>query len=263
MERNEGISISDGPVILAMGPGWLAVEKPGGMSVHNSPGRDLCARVLDGLRRDSGLAEEIGWDPAFGVHPAHRLDGDTSGVMLLGCRRDTLHRLAAQFEAGTVAKRYHAIVHGRIDPTETKQGWRLWDRPLSPDAQGRRNPAGPPPRKPCRTRYRVLDNSLHYTLLACEPLTGRKHQIRRHAVLAGHPVAGDRRYASGRSLDFLSRQCGFQRLGLHAVSLAFTAPENGRSVTVRATPLPPEMARLLENDRQPKATPHPPDKEAR
>jgi RluA family pseudouridine synthase len=248
MERPDHTLFGGGIDLIATGIGWLAVNKPWGMSVHNAPGRDLCSQMDRRLQRDPALGQRLRRDPDFGVHPVHRLDRETSGVILLACRRDTLGALAGQFQAGGVTKRYHAMVHGGLAPAESKEGWGLWQRPLSRNAGGRSNPAGTPPRKPCRTRYRIVARSDHYTLLACEPVTGRKHQIRRHAKLAGHPVVGDKRYGSRRSCDFLSKKRDFHRLGLHAAAITFSPPEKGQPVTVAAETLPGEMTRLLEDD---------------
>ena len=242
------------PDLIQTGPGWLVADKPWGMSVHNAPGRDLCSRIAQRVRDDPILAGEIRHDPGFGIHPVHRLDADTSGVILLACRRDIFRQLAAQFQAATVVKRYHALVHGLVNPPQSGMGNGLWEFALSRDAGGRKNPRGRPPFKPCRTRYRVLAHGHHYTLISCRPLTGRKHQIRRHAKLAGHPVVGDSRYGSRRSLDFLAEHAGYRRLGLHAMALTFAAPEKSDPVTVQSTGLPWEMVRLFETD-------HPDDQE--
>lgn len=234
--------------IIEAGKGWVVADKPWGMSVHNTPGRDLCSQMVESLRTDPALGERIHWDRKFGIHPVHRIDRETSGVILLAGRREALVNLAKQFESGAVTKRYHALVHGRLEAPETPDGWGLWDSPLSKEAGGRENPAGSAPRKPCRTRYRVIAHSAHYTWIACEPLTGRTHQIRRHAKLAGHPVVGDSRYGSPRSIAFLKDHRDFARLGLHAAVISFTPPEKEQPVTVGTETLPPEMAVLLEED---------------
>ena len=234
--------------IIEAGKGWVVADKPWGMSVHNLPGRDLCSLTIERLRADPALGDRVHWDRKFGVHPVHRIDRETSGVILLACHRDALVRLAKQFESGAVTKRYRALLHGLLQAPEAPDGWGLWNRPLSGDAGGRGNPAGRPPRKPCGTRYRVIAHSGHYTLVACELLTGRTHQIRRHAKLAGHPVVGDKRYGSRRSCDFLSKKWQFNRLGLHAATLTFSPPDKGQPITVGTDTLPGEMARLLEDD---------------
>jgi RluA family pseudouridine synthase len=234
--------------ILTSGAGWLAVDKPAGMSVHNDPGRDLCTLCAARLMADDLLKAGIKPDTDFGVHAVHRLDRDTSGVVLLAARREALRFLAAQFEKRTVSKRYVAILHGIMVPP-SGSAWGMWRWPLTKNAAGRRDPAGRGQRKACQTRFRVLATSSHYTQVECAPETGRKHQIRRHAKLAGHPVVGDRRYGSRRSLVYLQEKCGFSRLGLHARALTFLPPDGDKSLTVQASEMPTEFKRLLEMDK--------------
>lgn len=137
-----------------------------------------------------------------------------------------------------------AIVHGSLSGAESLETWQLWDRPLSADAGGRLHPAGKGPGVSCLTRYRVLEQTAHYSVVECDLKTGRKHQIRRHAKLAGHPVVGDNRYGSARSLAFLKNQCGFNRLGLHAHLLVIADPEKNEPIRVGSS-MPAEMRRLL------------------
>jgi RluA family pseudouridine synthase len=232
--------------IVAMGRGWLLVEKPAGLSMHNAPGRDLCSTLNEELALDPDIQEKIGWDSGFGLHPVHRLDRETSGLVLLAGRRETFRQLSRQFETHKVEKRYLALVHGRV-PAPAGD-WGLWDRPLSPDAGGRLRPEGRGRLVECRTSYRLLRHSLHYSLIECEPLTGRKHQIRRHAKLCGHPVVGDRRYGTTRALAYLKRHCGFERLALHAAALHFQPPESARWQEFKTPGLPSEIMALLDGD---------------
>ncbi|HSO18122.1 MAG TPA: RNA pseudouridine synthase [Desulfosarcina sp.] len=249
MDGRERGSIASpaGPVVgLAAGRGWLVVEKPCGLSIHNAPGSDLCSVVLAALKQ--------GWLPAAGdarsrVHAVHRLDRDTSGVVLLALDPQTLAWFGGQFAARTVHKRYLAMIHGRLDGSTAGATWCVWDQPLTASAAGRKDPMGRGSRLPCATRWRMLDQGRRYTLIECEPLTGRKHQIRRHAKLAGHPVVGDRRYGSSRSRDYLVRHHRFDRLGLHAHSLGIRLRGESQNTVFRSAGLPPAMAQLLTFDR--------------
>ncbi len=234
--------------VLARGPGWIAVDKPGGISVHNDPGRDLCSLLTRQVEADPTLRNTISFDPETGLKPVHRLDQYTSGVMILAASADAARMLAAQFESRQVAKRYLAILHGELTPPEAADGWGVWDRPLTPKAEGRNKPAGKGKKVPCQTRYRIFRRTARYTLIECEPLTGRKHQIRRHARLAGHPVVGDARYGTPRSVKFLQSERDFNRLGLHAVSLTLQLPDRDMPETIRTDGMPPEMTRLLDAD---------------
>jgi len=95
----------------------------------------------------------------------------------------------------------------------------------------------------------VREVSRHYTMVECEPLSGRTHQIRRHARLAGHPVVGDRRYGSTRSIAHVREQCGFTRLALHAMEIRVVPPGELRPVTFRSGAVPAELRELFAGDR--------------
>jgi RluA family pseudouridine synthase len=214
--------------------------------MHNEPGRDLCTALAEGLAIHPEARGKPGWDRGFGLHPVHRLDRDTSGLVLLAGSREVFRQLSHQFETRQVKKRYVALVHGEVP--EPAGQWGMWDQPLSPDAGGRQRPEGSGRRVESRTAYRVLRRSPHFSLIECEPLTGRKHQIRRHAKLYGHPVVGDRRYGTSRALAYLKRHCGFGRLALHATGLDFHPPESARFHEFRTPGLPSEITALLEAD---------------
>jgi 23S rRNA-/tRNA-specific pseudouridylate synthase len=232
--------------VLCRGPGWAAVEKPPGMSVHNDPGRDVVS-LLPGLL----AAAEPGRSRPEAIQapsPVHRLDRETSGVLLLGTDPEVLRFLSGQFARGLVSKTYAALVHGRVPDPDGPEALGIWDFPLSKTSGGRSDPAGRGPLLPSRTGFGILARSVRYTLLEVRLFTGRQHQIRRHAKLAGHPVAGDARYGSKRSIDWLRSFRGFSRLGLHALSLTFTPPEQPLPLTVVSRGMPSEFLDLLEKD---------------
>jgi 23S rRNA-/tRNA-specific pseudouridylate synthase len=228
--------------LVASGPGWLVVDKPCGLSIHNDPGGDLCSLALAAVQ--AGALPAVGRD-IRAIHAPHRIDRDTSGIVLLAGDPEKLAFFGGQFASGTVGKCYLAMVHGRIErPIRADWNW-----PLTAAAAGRNDPAGKGRRVPCTTRWRVLACSRHYSLVECEPLTGRKHQIRRHAKLAGHPVVGDRRYGSARALAYLRRHHDFNRLGLHAHALTICLPGATTPTTLASGGLPEAMRQLLEADR--------------
>ena len=235
--------------VIASGHGWLAVDKPAGLTVHNAPGKDLCTIAENYIREKPALFAHICLDPDFGIHPVHRLDKETSGVLMLAANRDIFRFLSSQFDARSVKKHYIAILHGPVDTPQTEDGWGFWEWPLAKEGGGRKNPAGPGPKQECRTRYRVLDRSAHYTLAAIELLTGRKHQIRRHAKLAGHPVAGDDRYGSLRAINFLKTNHGFDRLALHSRSMTILLPNESNPQPIETPDFPVQMRELFEKDR--------------
>ena len=242
-----GLLLDNGRIaVMACGPGWLVVDKPCGMSIHNDPGADLCSVVRASVR--AGRLPGVGHDGSA-IHAAHRIDRDTSGIVLLAGDAKTLAWFGGQFAAREVHKRYLALVHGGCRAAAGTPDWAAWGWPLTADAAGRNHPMGKGKRMPCTTRWRPLAHSRHYSLIECDPLTGRKHQIRRHAKLAGHPVVGDRRYGSARSLDVLRRHHDFHRLALHAHALAVRLPGESGTTTFLSGGLPAAMRKLLEADR--------------
>jgi RluA family pseudouridine synthase len=230
--------------VLKTGDGWIGIEKPCGISVHNDPGNDVLSIVTSMIRNNHIDLEGVIMGENNQVQPVHRLDKDTSGVLLLASTPDTLKKLSNYFYQGLVHKTYLALVHGNFD--EQEQDLKTWDYSLSKDAGGRNDPAGKGKKVKAKTCFRILRQSPHYALLQITLLTGRKHQIRRHAKLAGHPVTADRRYGSKKSIDFLKNNCGYNRLGLHAQSLEI--PTMTPSVIITSKKIPLEMEGLLNQD---------------
>ncbi len=168
-------------VILARGHSWLVVDKPAGMSVHNDP-QDVC-RIL-GRQLEPGTFDD--------VHPVHRLDKETSGLLLVALDSGTARDLSGKLQERSCEKVYLAIVRGALPVSET---WQTWSQSLSDKAEGRRNPRGQSTdRVEARTDYRVSRSSRYLSLMEVRLLTGRQHQIRKHSAIAGHAIVGDRRY---------------------------------------------------------------------
>jgi len=246
MKSNERESIQI-PVI-AVGKGWVAVDKPAGITVHNQPGRDLCALVSTLIQNEPQLRIQMDGDPDFGVNPVHRLDKETSGVILLAGDPKTFRFFSEQFESREVKKRYVGVLHGRLENPEGHDSWGTWQWPLAKTAGGRRHPQGSGRRLPSETRFRILHRSTRYTLVEIEPLTGRKHQIRRHAKISGHPVVGDARYGSTRSVSYLRRNLAFDRLALHARDLTLHLQEGKGPETLETPEIPRAMQALFETN---------------
>jgi 23S rRNA-/tRNA-specific pseudouridylate synthase len=235
---------SDPPFpILAHGSGWLVTEKPAGTSIHNEPGLDLRSRLYLYLQSD----DCISIDPGFGLNAVNRLDRETSGLVLMAGRRKVYQSLSRKFVQGEVDKIYLALVHGAV-PAGAGELWEQWDWPLTKTASGRRDIQGRGKRVGCITRYQVLGHSRHYSLVRCRLITGRKHQIRRHAALAGHPVLGDQRYGSARACRYLARHHHFTRLALHAARLTIQTPGEPIPQTFVSPQLPEEIQQLLNSD---------------
>ncbi|MFH0921587.1 MAG: RluA family pseudouridine synthase [Fibrobacterota bacterium] len=193
----------------------LAINKPAGIPVHEGTGHtegtlsDLLSAYLPDNAGNSRT-----FRPAF----AHRLDSDTSGVILAGKSAVALRSLTAQFREGRAQKEYRAWAGG----TFTEQEGTL-ETPLA-DKEGTEQSAV--------TLYRVLKTAGEFTLLSIRILTGRTHQIRRHLAGIGHPVAGDRRYNGANA----------ERLMLHAFRVSIEDPVSGGKRTFEA-PMPGEFER--------------------
>jgi 23S rRNA-/tRNA-specific pseudouridylate synthase len=245
--KNKNIIINNSDLtIISMDRGWIAIEKPCDISIHNHPGKDLCSIVLSHLKNDSELANYIECDFSYGVHAVNRLDKQTSGVVILACRPDSFRLLANQFENRKVKKIYFALLHGKFEPGHEKG---LWNWPLTKKAEGGNYPQGKGDRVSSATQYKIIETSSHYTMVELNPLTGRKHQIRRHARLAGHPVVGDGRYGTARSLRYLKSRFGFNRFALHCMSITLKLPGKDLPETLTSFGIPREITDLFEMDR--------------
>ena len=234
--------------VLAAGKDWLVVDKPAGMTVHNKPGMDLCSIALTHVQNETAAKGEINIDPDFGVNPVHRLDKETSGIILLAATREMFQFFSNQFQSRQVIKRYAAFLHGLLEKPEGNDLWKTWRWPLADTAGGRVKPEGSGHRKHSETRFRVLDHSAHYTMVEIELLSGRTHQIRRHAKLSGHPVVGDTRYGSTRAANYLKQHFAFERLALHARSLTLRLPGGKDPETIETPSIPGQMLELFQND---------------
>lgn len=191
--------------------------------------RDADILVLD---KPSGLLSVPGRDPSLSDSLAtrvqkqfpqalmiHRLDKDTSGVVLMSLNRKAHAKIAAQFENRTTEKSYTAVVWGNVAEDEG-----LIDLPLAIDPENKpRHRVDYEHGKPAQTRWQVLQRGENTTRLRLFPLTGRTHQLRVHMKAIGHVMLGDEFYADGEAL------AAADRLLLHAEELAFMHPD-GRSV---------------------------------
>lgn len=207
----------------------LAVSKPAGLPVHGSGGGEETVETV--LRRQlGGRAVRMG----FTITAAHRLDRDTSGVLVLARRKRAARRLMEAFASGAVEKTYLALVlKGPPDDAG------VIDKPL-PDLD--RKDRAP---QEAATAYRVLARTAEATLVECRPKTGRTHQIRRHLAALGCPLAGDPRYGSDRFNAHARAEWGLDRLFLHAASLVLPHPDDDTPLRLDA-PLAPELVAVLE-----------------
>ncbi len=222
----------------------IAIDKPAGLVVHSSPGVAVGGSVVNALLHyTSELSAEAG---AFRPGIVHRLDRETSGVLVIA-RTDAAHRhLAGQFKARSVAKRYLACVHGTPEGAEGEI-----DRPLGRSLTNRKRMAIRHDERGRRaqSRWRVLWGNDRFAWLEVTPTTGRTHQIRVHLKSIGHPIVCDAVYGRERRItrsELLGRTplAGeapiLARHALHAESIRLAHPRDGRVLEFRAQ-LPPDL----------------------
>ena len=200
----------------------VAVAKPEGLATvpeRNAPAE--CVRAQ--------LEAQLG----ARVLAVHRLDKPVSGVVVFARSPESHRALSGQFERHETRKTYLALVHGFVADDEGGS-----DAPLREFGSGRTavDPAG----RPCRTRWRVLLRLPSATLLAVQPHTGRRHQIRAHLYAAGHPVAGDLLYGER------AEQQRWPRLMLHAARLELVHPTDGRPLQLDA-PTPESFEAVMRS----------------
>lgn len=214
----------------------LVVNKPAGMVVHPAPGHfagTLVHALLHHCRDLSG----IGGKERPGL--VHRLDKETSGLLVVAKAEQAHKVLAAQFKAHTVTRCYLTLVHGipkaHRGTVELAIGRDLRDRKkISPRTTRPRSAI---------TQYEVLERYGKFSLLAVRPKTGRTHQIRVHLSHLGHPVMGDKVYGLKKKKDF-EQELWISRQMLHAQQLGFDHPETGQRMEFSA-PLPLDMERII------------------
>lgn len=212
----------------------ILVNKPKNMVVHPAAGH-YTGTLVNGLMYH--CREDLsGINGVLRPGIVHRIDKDTTGV-LIACKNDRAHNaIAAQLKEHSITRRYRAIVHGNIKEEEGTVDAPLGRHPadrkkqaVQRDGEGRR----------AVTHYRVLERFRDYTYIECELETGRTHQIRVHMAYIGHPLLGDEVYGSGREPFHLEGQT------LHAMVLGFVHPTTGEYMEFEA-PLPAYFEELLE-----------------
>jgi 23S rRNA pseudouridine955/2504/2580 synthase len=214
--------------ILAEDRDFLVIDKPAGVASHGGSGISFGAIEL--LRRAR---------PRDALELVHRLDRDTSGVLVLAKKRSALTALQAEIRAGRVEKRYLALLEGSlpqqslaVDVPLRKSVLQGGERMVRVDDDG----------KPSRSRFREVERFPAATLAEIAIETGRTHQIRVHSAHIGHPVAGDEKYGD-REFNRAMREKGLKRLFLHAARFEFSIGEKTYGFSA---PLPDELKRVLD-----------------
>lgn len=207
--------------ILYQDTDLVAIDKPAGLLVHRTELDTLATEFA--VQR---LRDQIGLD----VFPCHRLDRPTSGILLFALNKDALRRVQAQFTAQAIDKSYLAVVRGWTDDGG------LVDYDL-------RSEEDVPKEQSAQTEYRCLRRSeipvavgryksIRLSLLQLHPLTGRKHQLRRHLAHIRHPILGDTRHGDGSCNRFLRDVLNRQQLLLRAIGLNFVHPRTSERVSL-------------------------------
>jgi 23S rRNA pseudouridine1911/1915/1917 synthase len=220
----------------------LIIDKPAGLVTHPSPGHSSGTLVNALLAR--------GGPDAFGTvagaeRPGivHRLDRDTSGLIVVARNDRAQTALMAQLKARRVKKTYLALVHGAM-PAEVGR----IEAPIGRDPRHYGRMSVIPDGRPSITGYRVKERFEGWTLLEVDLLTGRTHQIRVHLASIGHPVAGDRVYATGVAW---TGPDGLDRLFLHSWRIEFASVSADKVIRAEA-PLPAELAGVVDRLREPR-----------
>ncbi|HEX6718866.1 MAG TPA: RluA family pseudouridine synthase [Pyrinomonadaceae bacterium] len=217
----------------------VVVNKPAGMVVHPAAGAPSGTLA-------NALAYHFQQLPGSGIRPGivHRLDRDTSGLLVVAKTEAALENLSDQFRDRTVYKSYVALVHGRVLSSSGKI-----DQPLARDPSNRTRMGVVRAGRNALTLYRVRHSYERFTLLDVELKTGRTHQIRVHLAWIKHPVVGDETYGGGRDNTIQDPQIrarvrNLNRHFLHAEKLAFKHPATGERVMFES-PLPEDLSGVL------------------
>jgi 23S rRNA pseudouridine1911/1915/1917 synthase len=224
----------------------LVLDKPAGLVVHPAPGNEDSTLVNALLAHCGDALPGIGGERRPGI--VHRLDKDTSGVMVVAKTEQALAKLSAAFAARDLDRAYLALAWGVPSPTTGEIEGAIGRDPRERKRMAMVSRGG----KPALTRYRTLaQRDAAVALLECRLATGRTHQIRVHLASRGHPIVGDPVYlrrvpAAARGLpDELRRHLlDFPRQALHAARLGFAHPRTGAALAFE-TPPPPDMRDLL------------------
>lgn len=205
---------------------YIVFDKPSGLLVIPSPEGEK--RTLVQL-----VNEQHGPSASGRLYPCHRLDRDTSGAIIFAKGKKRQQLLMREFQKGTVAKRYLALVRGRLSPDQGEIRRPVHD--FHEQRFQRRHTA-----RFAITRYRVKAIRPGYSIVEVYPLTGRTNQIRIHFRDIGHPLLGERLYAFGK--DFPVK---FRRLALHAMEVIFRHPILKKTIKVNSS-LPEDMANFIQ-----------------
>jgi len=208
----------------------LVVNKPSGLAVHGGSG--ISHGAIELIREARPECRDLSL--------VHRLDRETSGCLVFAKKRSALRELHERFRLGTVEKNYLALVSG-----DWQFGEQLVDAPLLVEHRrnGERHVLVSAAGKSAQTVFRLSRTFGQFSLMQCQPRTGRTHQIRVHALHTGHPILGDDRYGDAEA-NATAKKLGLKRLFLHAQSIAF--PDDSGNELHFTAPLPDDLDRFLQ-----------------
>ena len=224
----------EGLVVLYEDDDIVVIDKPRGVAAHPTPGWSG-PTVTGGLTAAGHTLATSGAAERQGI--VHRLDANTTGVMVVAKSERAYSALKRAFRERTVDKRYHALVQGHPDPLRGTV-----DAPIGRHPSGDGRFAVVSDGRPSVTHYDTLEAFRAASLISVHLETGRTHQIRVHMAALRHPCVGDLLYGAD---PVLAARLGLTRQWLHAVSLTFTHPADGREVTFTSD-YPADLARALD-----------------
>jgi RluA family pseudouridine synthase len=202
---------------------FLAVDKPPGISVHNTEDPENLIGLLKEKYKN--------------LFPVHRLDKETSGIQVLALNEKAARDLAQEFQNRKVKKIYIGIVRGSLKNQDGS-----WTQPITDKAEGRKNPQGlTKDRVAAETLFRVTKTSKFFTLVEFHLITGRQHQIRKHCSLAKHALVGDGRYGEPSYNKKMAQIYKFDRMFLHCHKLEIS----GQNLI---SPVPDEFEQLFRGN---------------
>lgn len=227
------------PRVIFADASFLVLDKPPGWIVNSAGTTTAQPVVQKWLRENFDYPLAKNWEKRSGI--VHRIDKETSGVLLVAKTQEAFENLQKQFKERKVHKEYLALVHGEVVPlkgvVEAPVGRLPWRRDRFGVLPGGRL---------AKTNYEVLKHYFwggeHYTLLSLRPETGRTHQIRIHLKYLGHPIVADEFYAGRKTARKDRTWC--PRLFLHATEIAFEHPQTGKPVSFKSE-LPEDLEQAL------------------
>lgn len=208
----------------------IVIDKPSGLLVVPTPKKEkhTLVHILNEFLKSKNLS------PAS---PVHRIDRETSGIIIFAFNKNSLERLTLQFRHHTIKRIYLAVVQGYVQEKKGKVDIPLATDPNTHKVLATRSTIAS---QPSVTLYRVLQYLPDLTLLEIQPQTGRTNQIRVHLAYIGHPVVGERKYAIANRYPVK-----FRRVALHSSKLEIRHPKTGRIMAFKS-PLPKDIKTLIE-----------------